>query len=297
MFTLIIIILLDCFIVFSYFHNVIKVCLCVIGKKENLYVNEYINHYKKIGYNHIYLYDNNDINEENFEDVLKKEIKFGFVSIINYRGYRGLLNHPQFDAYYDCYEKNNKYYQWLSFFDFDEFLELKPRNMKINKLLKNKRYGKCDNIKINWLIYSDNNLIHYEKKPIQERFTSPVYETKGNIHIKSTIRGNLKTNYWNGTKDPHTSQNFFSSCSSSGKSIKYNSPFNDPPDYSFGFLKHYHTKTIEEFCNKIKRGRATRKLDFSQQELLFRIKMFFSINNKTKEKIEIIKNKLNISIN
>jgi len=296
-FKIIIIILLSYFVIISYYHNVTRVCLCVIGKKENLYINEYINHYKKIGYNHIFLYDNNDINEEKFEDVLKREIKYGFVSIINYRGYRGKLNHPQFDAYYDCYEKNNKNYQWLSFYDLDEFLELIPSNIKINKLLDNRRYDKCDNIKINWLIYSDNNLIYYEKKPLVERFTLPNYETRGNIHIKSTIRGNLKTNYWNGTKDPHTSQNNYSSCSSSGNIIKYNSPFNDPPDYKFAFLKHYHTKTIEEFCNKIKRGRATKKLDFSQKEMLFRIKMFFSINNKTKEKLAIIQKKLNISIN
>ena len=42
----------------------IKVCLCAIGKKENLYVNEYLNHYKKIGYSHIFLYDNNEIGDE-----------------------------------------------------------------------------------------------------------------------------------------------------------------------------------------------------------------------------------------
>ena len=66
---------------------------------------------------------------------MKKNIKNDFVSIINYRGYRGILNHPQFEAYYDCYEKNNKKYKWLSFFDLDEFLVLKPKNMKINKLL------------------------------------------------------------------------------------------------------------------------------------------------------------------
>ena len=34
----------------------IKVCLCVIGKKENLYVKEFIENYKNIGYNHIYIY-------------------------------------------------------------------------------------------------------------------------------------------------------------------------------------------------------------------------------------------------
>ena len=49
----------------------IKICLCSIGKKENLYAKEYVNHYQKIGYNHIYIYDNNDENGEKFEDVLR----------------------------------------------------------------------------------------------------------------------------------------------------------------------------------------------------------------------------------
>ena len=137
---------------------------------------------------------NNDINDERFEDVLKKEIKRNFVSIINYRGFRGSQNHPQFNAYYDCYERNNKKYQWLSFFDFDEFLELKPKNIKINEFLDNKRFYNCENIKINWLFYNDNNLIRYDNRPIQKRFISPVYNNGGNIHIKSTVRGKLKYN-------------------------------------------------------------------------------------------------------
>jgi hypothetical protein len=296
-FKIIILSLLFFFLYISYNYDIVNVCLCVIGKKENLYVNEYINHYKKLGYRHIFLYDNNDINDEKFEDVLKGYIKKGLVSIINYRGYRGLLNHPQFEAYYDCYEKYNNKCQWISFFDFDEFLELIPKNMKINTFLNNKRYEKCEDIKINWLIYSDNNLVYYENKPIKERFDSPLYNTRVNIHIKSTVRGNLKFNYWNNTKNPHTSQNEFISCSSSGNLIKYDSPFNDPPDYKFAILRHYHTKTIEEFCNKIKRGRATRKVDFNQkEEILSRLKMFFSINSKTKEKLKVIHNQLNISI-
>ena len=295
-FKIFLIYLMIALIIISFFHRVIKVCLCIIGKKENLYANEYINHYKKLGYKHIYLYDNNDINGEKFEDVLKKEIKYRFVSILNYRGYRGLLNHPQFEAYYDCYEKYNKKYEWISFFDFDEFLELIPNDININKFLSNKRYEKCENVKINWLIYSDNNLIHYEKKMVEKRFISPNFITNQNNHIKSTVRGNLKYNYWNNTNNPHTSPNKFLSCSSSGKSIKYNSPFNEPPDYKFAFLKHFHTKTIEEFCNKIKRGRATTKLDFDQQYYLYRIKIFFSLNNKTKEKLEIIHKQLNVNV-
>jgi hypothetical protein len=67
----------------------IKVCLCLMGKEENLYAKEYVEHYKKLGYNHIFLYDNNELNGERFEDVLKEEINEGFVSIINFRGKKG----------------------------------------------------------------------------------------------------------------------------------------------------------------------------------------------------------------
>ena len=60
--------------------NTKKVCLCVIGKNENLYIQEFINYYNKLGYNHIFLYDNNDINDERFYDVIKNEKDF--VSVI-----------------------------------------------------------------------------------------------------------------------------------------------------------------------------------------------------------------------
>ena len=67
----------------------LKVCLCTIGKKENLYVSEFVEHYKKIGYDKIFIYDNNNVGDEKFEEVLSKQISNNFVEIINYRGYRG----------------------------------------------------------------------------------------------------------------------------------------------------------------------------------------------------------------
>lgn len=53
----------------------IKVCLCVIAKNENLYVREFVEYYKKIGYNNIFLYDNNDKNGEHFEEVINDYIQ------------------------------------------------------------------------------------------------------------------------------------------------------------------------------------------------------------------------------
>ena len=176
----------------------IKVCLCVIGKKENLYVNEFVEHYKTIGYNKIFIYDNNDINGEKFEDVIQKEIDEGFVSIINYRGYKG----SQFKSYKDCYKNNNLFYDWLSFFDMDEFLELRPLNMKIQKFLGSNIFKKCVNIKINWIIYTNKGL-YYESKPLEKRLS----KSQSSRCIKSTVRGNLPINYWSKMINPHTSLN------------------------------------------------------------------------------------------
>ena len=238
-----------------------KVGLCIICKGENLYIEEFVNHYKKIGYNHIFIYDNNDIDGEKFDIVLKKEIKDNYVTIVDFRGKN--TTRQLFEAYIDCYEKNNKNYDWLSFFDIDEFLELK-NNTNIQELLDNERYKNCQNVKFNWLIYTDNDKLYYENKPVQERFTEPLYKNKFfNMHIKSTVRGNLSKNYWINGNNPHTSVNEFIACSCSGKEINKESPFNSPPDYTFAILKHYRTKTIEEYCNKIKKGKPDDKINYN----------------------------------
>ena len=131
-----------CFFTLTIFYDFIKiskkklkVCLCVIAKRENRYAKEFVEHYKKIGYNKIFIYDNNEINDEKLEDVIQDEIDKGFVSIINYRGLKARQGH----SYKDCYKNNNKNYDWLSFFDFDEFLELNPPFTKIQDYFRNKK--------------------------------------------------------------------------------------------------------------------------------------------------------------
>ena len=272
-----------------------KVCLCVIGKKENLYAKEFVNYYKLLGYNHIFIYDNNNKEDERFEEVLNEEISKNFVTIIDYRGYRGKKNKPQFEAYYDCYNKNSKDYDWLSFYDFDEFLYLK-NNKNIQELLDDPKFSQCINIKINWLLYADNDLIYYENKPVQERFITPLPKDSANKHIKSTIRGHLKENYWKNMRNPHSSYNNLISCDPTGQIIDSKSPFNTPANYEVAYIKHYVTKTIEEFIEKAKRGRADLLVKIDNNYWKEKFKYFFEINKKTKEKLDFIKKTLNIDI-
>ena len=260
----------------------------MICKQENLYIKEFIEHYKILGYNHIFIYDNNNIKGEKLEEIVQNYIDNGFISIIDYRGE---TKKPQFKVYIDCYEKNNKNYDWLSFFDADEFLELKPKDIKIQDFLNNERYNNCQNVKFNWLLYSDDEKLTYNNKSIQERFKTPLFNNSLNKHIKSTVRGNLSVNYWNGCWNPHSGITNFNCCSSSGKQISKISPYNKPYDYKYGYLKHYRTKTIEEYINKVKRGRAD-DIGINYKDM---VKKFFMSNKKTKKKIDIFKKEFNIT--
>ena len=271
----------------------LKVCLCVMGKEENRYAKEYINHYKNLGYNHIFLYDNNELKGEKFEDVLKEEIHEGFVSIINYRGKKGKkgkMGSVQLEIYYDCYEKNNKYYDWLSFYDFDEFLELKPNNLTIQKFLSNERYKKCQTIKINFLYYSDNELLYYDDRPVQERFTTPLYHHPNNKVIKSTVRGRLRKNYWKKSRCSHTSSMKYTSCNSEGKIMNYYSLVSKPVNFKYALLKHYYTKSVEEYCYKTKRGEAFYPdIIYNERRKKGKMRRYFYFNKKTDAKIKLFK--------
>ena len=114
----------------------LKVCLCTVGKEENLYVREYIFHYKKYNLDKIFIYDNNEINGENFNKVINDYILNGFVEIINIRGKIA----EQINAFQNCYEKNKNKYDWILFYDMDEYIYLKNQKLNIiweRKNLKN----------------------------------------------------------------------------------------------------------------------------------------------------------------
>lgn len=166
-----------------------KVALCVIGRLENQYAIEYVEWYKKIGFDKIFIYDNNHDGEEHFEDVLQSYIDDGFVGVIDYRNKEA----AQLSAYNDCYSKYGNEYDWIAFFDFDEFLTL-VEDDDVHSFLSNFNDFEC--VKINWMIYTDNDLVINDQRPLLERFTTPMeYDKHGtynfpeNNHVKSIVKG------------------------------------------------------------------------------------------------------------
>ena len=91
-------------------------CLCTLGKKENLYARGFVEYYKHLGFDKIIIFDNNDIGGESFDQVLQDYIHYEFVEIIDVKGMSS-IHIPTFNY---CYQKYNKRFDWIAFFDFDE---------------------------------------------------------------------------------------------------------------------------------------------------------------------------------
>lgn len=261
-----------------------KVALCTIAKKENRYIKYFIEFYKKLGFNHIYFYDNNETGDESIDDlqIVKDGIKEGYITVINYKDKKLCL---VTETYYDCYERYNLEYDWISFLDVDEFLILEPKGSSIQEFLENPRLNDCDNVKFNWRVFNDNDQLDFEDRPLMERFPFETTFQIENRHVKSTVRGGL--NYKNYTKNnsPHSLWIDIKACSSSGNKTDGNY-FLWPPDFQYASLNHYVTKSVREFfTKKYKTGVNVDTISQATKDYLFNY--FFKVNKKTKEKVDI----------
>ena len=261
------------------------IALCAIGRMENRYAREFVKYYVDLGFDKIFIYDNNFGQEEHFEDVLEMEIAAGQVEVIDYRD----IPNAQKAAYNDCYLKHGDEYEWIAFFDFDEFLTIVDGS-DIHDFMQ--RYKDADCLLVNYQIFTDGGLLRYDPRPVTERFTEPMpvnkrvtYDFPENCHIKSIVHGGLPALTFS---NPHLPAEPALRCVTTNGSVCEQSPF-QVVDHSIAYLRHYTTKTIEEWMTyKVRRG-------FPSSEKLIRrwrarhLQQFFAINERTPEKEQIIR--------
>ena len=127
-----------------------------MGKRENLYAKEFINYYIKLGVDKIFIYDDNDLNEESFMDVFNKLGEYkNFIEI--YKN-ASTIKH-QSNAFTDCYNKNKDNFDWFLMIDMDEFLVIV--NDKLKNYLLQSVFKKCDFINKLKLIGLFHQIITY----------------------------------------------------------------------------------------------------------------------------------------
>lgn len=270
----------------------LKTLLCCIGRLENQYIREYVEYNKNLGFTNICLYDNNRDGEDDFHDVIGDYIDSGYVIL---KDKRNVTTPCQLQSYNECYKEYGNKYDWIAFFDVDEFMFM-YKEKTISSFLSNEIFDGFDMIHLNWVLFGDDDTVYNSELPLLQRIRKPLdinavynYDFPETFHIKSIVRGGLDRMEFNST--PHTPSINGKCCNSYGIECDKNSPFT-PYDFRNGGIMHYTTKTAEEYANKVNRGfcdgNPTKKEDL--------INLFFKRNKVTEEKVRLFKDKTGIDV-
>lgn len=123
--------------------------LCGIAKDENKYIKEWVAYHHYIGFEKIYIYDNESsrplFNE--LVDYLKREI----CDIYRIKGF-GVQN----KAYNHCLQNYGHECEWMAFFDIDEFLCLKNDDDIRTAMIDYEEYS---GLSIQWDVFSSSGHI------------------------------------------------------------------------------------------------------------------------------------------
>lgn len=205
-----------------------KVALVCIAKNEDNYIEEWINYNFKLGFDDIFIYENDWRCSLERENVHK----------LSFDG-----DAMQVNAYNDFMQSYHKDYDWVAFFDVDEFLVLK-KHSDVKKFIND--YRDFYAIGINWVLFGDNGLSFEGNYSVLSRFTKR--QIGVNEHVKCIVRMHPKIKY-----EIHNPRNLIIVDSNFNT---FTGPFNPKGDDKIVQLNHYLCKTFDEWENKKNRGRA-----------------------------------------
>lgn len=223
-----------------------KYIVFVCAKNEDRYMREYVSHYLDIGFDKIIIADNND-DTKTLETILADYVEEGTVELFNCSGMSCFQ-----DEIYTMFMQDGNY-AWCAYFDADEYLELNGYH-SIKDALK-PIYEKC--VCVHWLVYGNDGHMGDNDGPVQERFRNPIRPVNYNLDnqfIKSIVRGGKTDGYFT---TPHYPEFNDKSCKYNlGGYAKEDSVFQVslPVRYKKFYLKHYYTKSYEEYLQKVSRG-------------------------------------------
>ena len=224
--------------------------MCAIVVNEEMYIDEFVDYHRALGFDHFIFFDNSDNSE------LKQwgKIKGDDVWVIPFPGIA-----RQLEAYKHCVQivakeakEANRPFEWVAFFDVDEYLVLKQHDHIADML---EQHCSSGSLLVNWYVFRSDGWNLPTREPVTRRFL--YREATVNQHVKTIARvqdiAETKLH-----SDPHNfvqlkNQTFHHD--SSGNPVV--GPFNMNGPTDVVVLHHYNTKSHKEYLLKRMRGRAT----------------------------------------
>lgn len=251
-----------------------KSAICAIACNESDYLEEWITYHLNLGFDHIFIYDNNNPDDYSVPRFCSTRPWKEQVTVMDYRGRLA----AQLTAYNDCYTSHSKEFDWIAFIDMDEFITFGAESTytHINHYLDSIR--NFDVVAINWMFYGDNEEVNFKKGSVIQRFPKPITDSVQNKHVKVIVRTQMNIKF---KQNPHCVDGIIRICDDCQQEVLENGPFKRP-SFRRLYIRHYGTKTIEEFItNKMLRGAADQKSN------PYKLDLFYQTNKRSKEKHKI----------
>jgi Glycosyl transferase family 2 len=229
-----------------------KVTLVAIAKNESFYLTEWIAYHLLIGFENIYIFDNDSTDRS--RDLLSSISKIDpRVSYCEWPTKEGLS--PQISAYNRSLEDVTT--EWVAFFDIDEFIVPWQHN-SISDFLKTVP-NDVSAVHINWLGFGSNQIFSPDYSSVIETFTACSQQFWGNnYHYKTIVRTDAADKvfiHYADVKYGRRTLSDFSDVKSESHGIAENIVYDGIQ------INHYQSKTFSEFQRRMSNGNAYHALN------------------------------------
>ena len=217
-----------------------RLAVQAIARAEERYLKEWITYHLRLGVERIFLYDNND--KDGVDAFLKGVLSKADYDRVEVIPWHEPMDFQQREALRDCVEKHKHDVEWLLSIDVDEFLVIEKR---ADKFLDD--FSDASEIVLSWESFNASGQLKYEDRPVMERFTE-TFECRDFGQGKALFRPcRLRDWYIHGAS------------LTKGRIVdslhrEIVPPRSDLKVFEVAWVKHYFTKSLEEWVWKIRRG-------------------------------------------
>ena len=232
---------------FKYYASV-----CLLIKDENDYLEEWLKHYESIGIQHFYIYDNKSkipikqtihmIDHGHFDNMC---------TVIPFTDYK---KNMQYECYENCLSHYGRESRWIGFFDTDEFVDIKENS--VHDFLKKYENHFC--VWIPWESYNANGRLNKRYASMKSLFTRPFtdpFGLWGKVFIQPHRTKYMYVHLAMGMDESERAVNTdFKDHLSAYQDVFHESRGGNIHLYSDAKIRHYITRSFDEWCEKMKRG-------------------------------------------
>ncbi len=247
-------------------------CLLATARNEGPYLLEWIAYHRAIGFEHIFLYTND--NSDGSDDLLRLLAGAGIINWFDNQVLPGTL--PQHRAYGHALAAMPEIldYRWTMIADIDEFVGFDTRSFhSITDYIEWQEQSRAEAIALPWKLHVAKPDDVWHEAPCIERF--PLRDPAINAYVKTLFRTNMA---WGA--NPHYPQPCLGAAliqrSESGEPhMQRTTPAQTAkPSARFGWVSHYAFRSTPEMIMKLGRGRADQPASAQDAAVENRIRTF-----------------------